>query len=246
MRDFNTIMPKMVNFDRMLYNKEFFEASFSYERYMGRIKLKELPNEILQKSIIDPDSPEEIVFLRDHVKRRLNVATTKDDLETRRDKNAPESFYKNQKRAVLGVLREHLHELQRVREVFDQFKPIYQREMLERVQTFIKRPENSLDLKDQYSEFLNELRRYRNLARELPERVAFPLFEVGTSIVKEEIQTRIDRYIVKILQKFEYDLSTRSENICGNFQEIADHYNKRLETAEDVVEIENYKNNLQL
>ena len=47
MRNLNTIMPKMLNFDRMLYNREIFEASYSYERYMGRIKLKEMPNNIV-------------------------------------------------------------------------------------------------------------------------------------------------------------------------------------------------------
>lgn len=99
---------------------------------------------------------------------------------------------------------------------------------------------------EQYSEFLNELRRYRNLARELPERVGFPLFEVGTAIVKEEIQSRIDKYIIKILWKFESDLKSRAQQICERFSEIACNYDKKLETAEDVIEIESYKNNLQL
>lgn len=56
-----------------------------------------------------------------------------------------------------------------------------------RVKTFINRSESSLELMPDYSTFLNELRKYRSLARELPERVAFPLFEVGTALVKEEI-----------------------------------------------------------
>lgn len=97
-----------------------------------------------------------------------------------------------------------------------------------------------------YSTFLNELRRYRALARELPERVAFPLFEIGTSLVKEEIQSRIDKYIISILWRFELDLKTRAKSICENFDEIAKFYDKTLETAEDVVEMDTYKNNLQL
>ena len=39
----STIKPKKLNFDNMLYNKDTFEAPFSYERYMGRIKVKEAP-----------------------------------------------------------------------------------------------------------------------------------------------------------------------------------------------------------
>lgn len=38
----SVINPKPLNFDRLLYNKEF-EACYSYERYMGRIKVKEAP-----------------------------------------------------------------------------------------------------------------------------------------------------------------------------------------------------------
>ena len=34
--------------------------------------------------------------------------------------------------------------------------------------------------------------------------------------------------------------------ICENFEEIAKFYDKILESAEDVVEMETYKNNLQL
>ena len=87
----------------------------------------------------------------------------------------------------MKVLRDHLHEVKRVRELFDQFKPIYKNDMQSRVREFKNRPESALDQMQDYSTFLNELRRYRALARELPERVAFPLFEVGTSLVKEEI-----------------------------------------------------------
>ena len=145
---------------------------------------------------------------------------------------------------MVNILREHLHEVKRVRELFDQFQPIYRRVMQTRVRNFINRPENSLDLMNEYSEFLNELRRYRALARELPDRVAFPLFEIGTSLVKEEIKARIDRYMISILWKFECDLKTKAQSICQNFEEIAQEYDKNLVTADDVVEMEAYKNNL--
>ena len=157
-----------------------------------------------------------------------------------------EGFFKEHKREIILALREHLFEVKRVREVFEQFKPIYKSDMQLRVKSFINRPENSLDLMDQYSDFLNELRRYRSLARELPERVGFPLFEVGTSLVKEEIQARIDKYITSILWKFECDLKGRAKSICERFDEIAKRYDKVLETAEDVIEMETFKNNLQL
>lgn len=45
-KNMSTICPKMLNFDRMIYNKEIFEASYSYERYMGRVKVKEAPADV--------------------------------------------------------------------------------------------------------------------------------------------------------------------------------------------------------
>lgn len=164
----------------------------------------------------------------------MNVASTSED------------FFKNHRRDILKVLRDHLHEVKRVKEIFDQFKPIYKNEMQIKVKKFINRSENSLELMNQYSTFLNELRTFRAIARELPERVAFPLFEVGTALVKEEIQTRINKYIVAILRKFENDLKDQAKSIGENFQEIANYYDKNLETAEIVVEMETFKNNLQL
>jgi len=215
----------------MLYSKDF-EASYSYERYMGRIKVKEAPSDVVSKGLIDQESPVDIVFQKDIVLRKMNVASTS------------EEFFKKHRRDILKVLRDHLHEVKRVRELYEQFKPIYKNEMQSRVKAFVNRPENSLDLMTEYSNFLNELRRYRALARELPERVAFPLFEIGTGLVKEEIQSRIDKYIISILWKFECDLKTRAMQICENFDDIAKFYDKNLESAEDVVEMETYKNNL--
>ena len=229
----NIIQPKILNFDKMLYNKEF-EQSYFYERYMGRIKVKEAANDVISKGLVDHESPVDIVFQKDHVMRKMNVANVKED------------FFRSKRDELMKVLREHLHEVKRVREIFDQFKPIYQRDMMMRVRAFINRPENSLELMDQYSDFLNELRRYRKMAMDLPERVCFPLFEIGTALVKEEIQQRIDNYIVNTLWKFEQDLKVRAQSICGSFEEIAGNYDKNLESAEDVVEMETYKSNLQL
>ena len=57
----STINPKLLNFDRMLYTKEF-EASYSYERYMGRIKVKPAPQDVVSKGLIDNQSSGDIVF----------------------------------------------------------------------------------------------------------------------------------------------------------------------------------------
>lgn len=93
-------------------------------------------------------------------------------------------------------------------------------EMQRKVSEFVANPTNSLSRLSDFAVFLNELRTYRALSLEIPERVAFPLFEVGTTIVKQEIQTRIDKFIYSVLWRFECDLKERSRGICGQFTEI--------------------------
>lgn len=52
--------------------------------------------------------------------------------------------------------------------------------------------------------------------------------------------------MISILWKFECDLKVRSMNICETFEKISVKYKERLTTAEEVVAMEQYKNNLQL
>ena len=75
-KSINTICPKLLNFDRMLYSKDVFEASYSYERYVGRVKLKEAPADVTWKGLVDHESPVEIVFKKDKINRKMDVANT--------------------------------------------------------------------------------------------------------------------------------------------------------------------------
>ena len=52
--------------------------------------------------------------------------------------------------------------------------------------------------------------------------------------------------MVKILEKFESDLKVRAKEICKAFEAISEKYRERLTSAEEVVAMETYKNNLQL
>ena len=65
----------------MLYNKDF-EASYSYERYMGRIKVKEAPADVISKSLVDHESSVDIVFAKDSVMRKINVASMEEEFFT--------------------------------------------------------------------------------------------------------------------------------------------------------------------
>ena len=103
--------------------------------------------------------------------------------------------------------------------------------MQKKVQEFITHDVPPLERMTQYAEFLNTLRRYRGMARQLPTRIAFPLFEVGCSIVKEEIQDRIKKFMIEVLKSFEADLSDKTAKLCEEFQEISDELDKNLKTA---------------
>ena len=119
--------------------------------------------------------------------------------------------------------------------------------MQTRVQDFVARAGPSpLERMKEFANILHELRVYRAMARQLPARIAFPLFEVGCSIVKEEIADRIKKFMIAILKCFEADLTEKTALLCDEFRGIAERLDKHLETAEEVVEMDNYKNNLLL
>lgn len=73
----SVINPKTLDFDRLLYNKEF-DAPYNYERYMGRIKVKEAPSDVLSKDLIDKQSTVDNVFQKDNVSRKMEVASMKE------------------------------------------------------------------------------------------------------------------------------------------------------------------------
>ena len=62
-----------MDFDKILYNAQF-ESPFAYEKYMGRIKVKEVAGEIVIKKLNSQDKFGESVFSKNTVKRNLDVA----------------------------------------------------------------------------------------------------------------------------------------------------------------------------
>ncbi len=64
---------------------------------------------------------------------------------------------------------------------------------------------------------IKELRYFQKLSLQLPTIVLFPMFEVGTNIVKEEIQRRLKNLIAVVFRKFESQMVVRSQNICEKY-----------------------------
>ena len=96
----------------------------------------------------------------------------------------------------------------------------------------------------EYASFLDELKNYKNLALQLPSRVSFPLFEVGLRIVNKEILNRIENFIFTVLSSFEEALRVNTQELCTNYEGILEKIGKTLNTAEEVVAMDSYKNRL--
>jgi hypothetical protein len=64
---------------------------------------------------------------------------------------------------------------------------------------------------------LSEIKYYQKLSLQLPSVVFFPLFEIGTSIVKEEIQRRLKVCLGSVMKTCESSLVVRSEGICEKY-----------------------------
>jgi len=116
--------------------------------------------------------------------------------------------------------------------------------MQEKVMAFVKSADNVLSQNVEYAAFLAELRNYKNLALQLPKRVAFPLFDVGLRIANKEIINRIDNFIFTILSSYEEALRENTQELCTQYEQIYEKIAKNVETAEEVVAMENYKSRL--
>ena len=129
---------------------------FGYEKYMGRIKVEEAIH-LSEKRLIPFDTNEqESLFAMESVKRQFDVA------------HVSETFFKKKRDKIMTILRDHLRETKRIHELYEQFKPIIQGTMQEKVMAFVKSADNVLQQNVEYAAFLAELRNYKNLALQLP------------------------------------------------------------------------------
>ena len=68
-----------LDFDKILYTSDF-DNPFSYEKYMGRIRIEEAIHHTGEKRIVPMDLEEgEKLFAMDSVKRAFDVAHVKED-----------------------------------------------------------------------------------------------------------------------------------------------------------------------
>ena len=84
----------------------------------------------------------------------------------------------------MTVIRLHLDEIVRVNECFLQFRAVINCEFVDNIDRFVRRTEHPAEKLDQFRSYLDQCRHYQHLARQLPERIAFPMFEIGTRQVK--------------------------------------------------------------
>ena len=76
-----------------------------------------------------------------------------------------------------------MKEASRVTEIFEQFDSVIRGTLISRVKEFVKEDRRERE----YETLIKELKYYQKLSMQLPSVVFFPMFEVGTSMVKEEI-----------------------------------------------------------
>jgi len=127
-----------LDFDKILYTEEF-DNPFAYEKYMGRIKIEEALHQTNEKRIAPSDLEEgETLFAMESVKRAMEVAHVKED------------FFKTKRDKIMNTLRDHLRETKRVHELYEQFKPIIQGEMQERVMNFVQSQSDPLGMATEY------------------------------------------------------------------------------------------------
>lgn len=87
------------------------------------------------------------------------------------------------------------------------------------------------DKRDKDFELLiKELKFYQRLSTQLPTIVFFPMFEVGTGAIKDEIQRRLRALLASVFRKFESQMVSRSQSISEKYLQICRYLDKQLKT----------------
>jgi len=225
--DSNGLLTKAKNLEAVLYNGSEDAGTNMYRKYLGRIQVKESEKQV--KELVDDNQMG--VFSKSFVEKFFRVA---DPLN--------EDCYVQVRNGVRRVLAKHLAESRRVLEFFDQVQPLIKGQLEKKVRDFVLE-----DRKEHlYEQILKELRWHEKIVLQLPSVVFFPLFEVGTNAVKEELLRRTQTLAAAVFRKYESTTAAKAQTVCDKYAQICRFLDKQLRTPADVVEMDRFKNNLLL
>ena len=91
---------------------------------------------------------------------------------------------------------------------------------------------------------VSELKNLKNLCRQIPNSVSFPMFSINCIVVKEILINRVETLLQEVFTDLEKDILRQSSLIDRKHSEIVKYMSKHLNTAEDVQEMDRFTNNL--
>ena len=93
-----------------------------------------------------------------------------------------EKCFQDANNIIQQIIKKHLKDTSRVFEIYDQFQPIIDLTLIEKIKKFLNDVQEGRikEVSDNdYKEIIKEIRFYLKLSKQLPTIIFFPMFEVG-------------------------------------------------------------------
>ena len=207
----------------------------AYRKFYGNIRTVEKEQDTIE---IEQDETLHI-YGETHLKKHLQVASV------------DEERFVRMKGLVLDKLSLHLQEAMDIIDIFAPLQDLVDGSLVNYTIHFINQPfpkkNKGLDydlMLQQYNIKVKELRRIERLVRKVPNAVFFSMFEVDCSIAKNQLLNNILALKNQVFLQIENQVIHNFKQICAQYDEIEKTLHDSLQSADDVVAMETYKNSL--
>jgi len=138
--------------------------------------------------------------------------------------------------AVLDHLQTHYVECQESFRIYDAFLNFVNQSAAKEIAKLLEKKNQNIF--NEYSTYLNALKKYERALAKFPPSIFFPLFEVSIESATESIRDIIKELKQKIFGFIEGNLFKSMKGICNIYSDFALYLRKSLNTAEEVEEME--------
>lgn len=172
------------------------------------------------------------------------LETVKLDEAEERDKyirinNPSEAEYvQSSERVLKHVLKLYFDSTQSYK-IFDQFKPIYEKKFVKTITEFLKKDSKYWTIVE-FKDIYVELESFIFLLEKVPNKIFFPLFEIDTTLVKDNLFKTMEELRNKMKDKLEEMFSDKIQHIKTNYDSLYERMREKVTNADEYSEMEQF------
>ena len=138
---------------------------------------------------------------------------------------------------VVGHLITHYNECNVAFSIFDQFRPLINRDVYKEVQILMQKKTFE---QNEYKNYVTYLNKFEELLHKVPNSIYFPLFDINLEKVKYHLDKHINEMRTVLLNRVESLIIDNMKSVCDRYSSITNTIRKSVTTAEEVETMEKY------